>query len=108
MPKRFVQYVGPPDLHDAEVVDVEHRGDVARVTVRSYEGRRFVLEFSGVVTVEALRPVGMILYAVVEVAVPPPHRGFEFAAADEDAGSRLAIIGDGFVVRGDGMPPLWR
>jgi hypothetical protein len=40
----------------------------------------------------------------VEVAVPPPGRRFEFAPADEASGSQLAIVGDDFVVLGDGMP----
>src|SRR5688572_26922970 len=105
MTSRFVRYVGPPDVHDARVVALEHRGDRARVTIESYEGRQFALEFSGVAGVDTHQPIGMILYALVEVEASPPARRFEFVLADEESEARLAIEARGFTVVGDGMPP---
>ena len=106
MTAHSVRYVGPSDIHDARVVALEHYGDTARVTLASYEGRRFTIEFSGVNVVDAYRPIDMVLYALSEVdAAGPGRRRFDFTAADEDSVARLAVEATGFTVVGDGMPP---
>ena len=101
----FLRYLGPADLHDARVVSVDLRGNGARVTVESYEGRRFALEFSDVASVDARKPIGMVLYALMEVAASPPVRRFEFAASDEESGAGLIIEARDVAVVDDGTLP---
>ena len=88
------------------MVSIDHHDGEARVTVESYEGRLFALEFSEVTSVEARKPIGMVLYALVEVAASPPVRRFEFAASDEESGAQLIIEAREVAVVDDGtLPP---
>ena len=88
---RFVAYVGPPDLHDGQVVELAHNGDTLRVLVQGDGGRRMAVECLGVVDVQAVKPEGMTLYALVEMTAPPPLRRFVFANWDDDA-STLEVL----------------
>lgn len=78
--KVFVGYVGAPDIHDGEIIHLEHRGDKAIVVVKGgWLGNRITLEFEGVESVESEDPIGMILYSLSETKAPPPLRMFAFA-----------------------------
>lgn len=91
MPDDFVSYVGDPDLHDGEVVSVSRDGSDARVEVRGTSGRRYELAFAGAERVSQHRPVGMRLYALVEMRATPPLRRFVFANWDEEDNAALEV-----------------
>lgn len=88
----FVAYVGPPDIHDATVLRLTQKDDVATVYLRSSEGRPFTLEFSGITNIHAIRPEGMLLYALAEMRAESPLRRFVFANWDEEDKATLEII----------------
>lgn len=87
----FIGYVEGADYHDAVVLGIEKIGDVVRVRVRSYDGKVSVSEFSGVQTVRAKRPDGMLLYALSEMCGEPPLRSFVFTNWHEDDDASLEI-----------------
>jgi hypothetical protein len=92
----FRRYVGPADLHDAVVAAIGHNDDKLRVDVRTDQGRLLVLEFSGVTDVHAVRPVGMMLYALAEWKAEPPLRRFVFANWDDDDDATMVIVAQGY------------
>ena len=67
MGQRAVRYVGPDVLHDGHLVSVEQSGDTATVRVRTHGGETLALEFSGVQSLTAVRPEGMLLYGLAEL-----------------------------------------
>jgi hypothetical protein len=87
----FLNYVGPPDLHDGVVRAVERHGEDATVRVRGAEGREYRLVFRGVTAVRAHRGEGMTLYAVAELRAEGPARRFAFPNWDEADDARLEI-----------------
>ena len=93
------RYVGPSDVHDATVLRVKRDVATLVVTMRSYEGLEFDLQFHGVTDVESREPEGMIVYALSQygAAGPPPHR-FIFANWDEEDSSSLEVTAEGFDV----------
>ena len=105
MDQRAVRYVGPEGLHDGHLVSVERSGDTATVIVRTYEGETLRLEFSGVQTVTAVRPEGMLLYGLAEIDADGPLRQFMFAnwEAWDNAGLKIAAR-DFRVVPADDTP----
>jgi hypothetical protein len=86
-----VRYLGPADFHDGSIVSVERSADRVRVTVRGESGQRYSVTFSGVTDLHAVRPEGMLLYALSESPAEGPVRHFSFSNwRDEDA-ARLEI-----------------
>src|SRR4051812_26125209 len=84
MENAFIAYVGPPELHDGQIIRVESAQDTLTVFVEGDTGRRFALAFDGVIHQNIIAPEGMGLYALCEMRSPPPHRKFVFAGWEED------------------------
>ena len=101
MSDEFIAYVGPPDLHDGQIVQVISEPDTITVLVKSYEGRQFDIVFVGVTDHHATAPEGMTLSALVEMQCPAPQRKFVFANWDEDDTAELTIVAAGFKVVDD-------
>jgi hypothetical protein len=59
-------YLGKPDFHDGHVVAVSQAGDVVDVTVEGFRGKRYIVHFEGVSSIESESPEGMMLYALSE------------------------------------------
>jgi hypothetical protein len=95
----FVGYVGDRDFHDGSVVAVEHQGSTARVRVRGFSGKLFVVDFGGVRAVRANQAEGMVLYALSELRGEPPLRRFAFANWDDDSPAFLEVDAESFAVR---------
>ena len=91
MSEEFLAYLGPSDLHDGTILDVERRAGEARVLVRGASGREYVVRFAGVTGLEAHRPEGMLLYALVELRSAGPKRRFAFGNWDEADDARLEV-----------------
>jgi len=91
MGDRAIRYVGPEALHDGHVLSVERRGETATVRVVAPGGETFVLEFSGVQSLTAIHPEGMLLYGLAEVDTEGDSRQFMFANWEEwdDAGLEI-------------------
>ena len=94
----FVAYVGPPELHDGQVLTVVQNGDRVSVLVQSGGERRFAVDFEGVTDIRAIQPEGMTLYALVEMTAPSPLRRFVFANWDDEDASALEVIAREFQV----------
>jgi hypothetical protein len=58
------QFVGPADFHDGHVILVEQLENGAQVTVEGVSGKRYLVNFEGVIGVESESPEGMMLYGV--------------------------------------------
>jgi hypothetical protein len=98
MPGEFVAYVGNQDFHDGRIVFVEQLDAAVRVRVRGDSGKEYVVEFSGVASVRAKSPEGMMLYSLSELRAEPPLRRFSFANWDEASESLLEIDAKDFSV----------
>jgi len=59
----LIMYMGPSDPHDGRINKVTPRGDTVTVEVAGESGRSISLVFRGVIDVQAVEPVGMMLYA---------------------------------------------
>src|SRR5690348_440879 len=60
------RFVGHPDFHDGSVLAISRTGDKLHVTIRASGGRRYVVRFDGVSSIESESPEGMMLYALSE------------------------------------------
>jgi len=94
----FIAYVAPSDLHDGRINKVTPLGDTVTVEVAGESGRSISLVFRGVTDVQAVEPVGMILYALSEMRTTPPLRRFVFINWDEESSARLEILAEGLQV----------
>ena len=93
------QYVGPPDLHDGRVASVSHdtEAGVLVVRVEGAGGAAYDLRFDNVGSVTTKEPVGMMLYALVEVDVGTAHsKRFDFVNWDDDGDGRLSVTAESF------------
>jgi hypothetical protein len=88
----FVAYVGPPELHDGYIVEVQRQNEKARVVIRGASGRLFAVEFCGVQSVKAHRAEGMLLYSLSEMKAAAPLRRFVFVNWDEEDDASLEIV----------------
>ena len=61
-----IKYIGPRDFHNGFVRSVRRNGDEAAVTVEGDTGKRHIVNFNGVTSIEMSAPQGMELYAVSE------------------------------------------
>lgn len=82
----FIGYVGSPELHDAviERVDFQPERLVVGLRVRDRPGEAIRIEFARQSAVEQERPVGMVLYALAELASGNGRRRFSFVNWDEE------------------------
>jgi hypothetical protein len=94
----FVAYRGDADLHDGEVADVAREGDHARVVVKAENGRMLEVTFAGVATLTERNAVGMLLYALAEMAAEPLRR-FVFVPWDEESDAELEVLAESFGCR---------
>ncbi len=99
MGDQFVGYRGDRDLHDGVVVGVQRTGDVARVVVKTYDGRRLEVEFSGVESLEQRDAEGMRLYSLSEMTAASPLRRFVFTNWDDEADAQLEVLARDFACR---------
>lgn len=81
----FLGYVGPAEIHDAELVDVENSGERLTVRLRCHDGSALSLLFEGVARTGSNDPRGMILYSLSELRGAPPVRCFVFTNADDES-----------------------
>ncbi len=88
----FVEYYGDPDFHDGVIVSVVSKRDDVRVGIKGASGRDYDLLFRDVESVEANRPVGMMLYALSLMKTPGPMRRFAFANWDDGDDACLEIV----------------
>jgi hypothetical protein len=97
----FVAYRGNADFHDGTILDVHQEGSFSRVRVRGASKKVYIVEFSGVRSVDASRPGGMLLYSLSELVGEPPLRRFVFVNWDGEDAAALAIDAHEFVVRAE-------
>ena len=93
-----LRHLGPADIHDGSVIDVDHKGDEALVTVQGASGELYRIAFSGVQSVIANRAVGMTLYAFSELAAEGSGRRFTFTNWDDEDDAKLDIIAQNFSI----------
>jgi hypothetical protein len=96
----FIGYVGPPELHDGSIVQVQESSQGIKVSVQGDDGKPFVIVFSGVRNTSSNRPEGMILYGLAEMKEEGPGRKFVFLNWDEKDAAKLEIIATDFAVVG--------
>lgn len=94
----FIGYVGPPELHDGSIVQVQESSEGVKVSVQGDDGKPFVVAFSGVRSTSSNRPEGMILYGLAEMKEEGPCRKFIFLNWDEKDEAKLEIIATDFAV----------
>jgi hypothetical protein len=61
-----LRYVGHSDFHDGSILAVSRTENKMHVTIEGSSGKRYVVEFDGVSSVESESPEGMMLYALSE------------------------------------------
>ena len=77
---KFVAYAGSYDLHDGQVREVVQSEDQVTVYVEGGIGHQIRLLFTGVSELKAIKPVGMVLYALCEMSAELPLRRFVFSS----------------------------
>ena len=75
----FIAYRGPRTIHDSKVTSVSRQHSDALVELETIEGKRIGLRFTGVETMSAVDPVGMLVYSLSELRPPPNSRSRRFA-----------------------------
>ncbi|HMA38270.1 MAG TPA: hypothetical protein VKY74_27735 [Chloroflexia bacterium] len=95
---KLVAYLGPANIHDGVVVAMQRQNGLMQVTIRGVDGQEIIIEFSGVESVTAHRAEGMMVYALAEMASPPPARRFVFVNWDDEDEARLEIAARAFQV----------
>ncbi len=89
------QNVGPPDLHDATVLEINARlaavGEV-EVIAQAYEGARYMLAFRGVTSLVANSAAGMFLYGLVRYDLPEGGASYVFVNWDDDDPAKLEVV----------------
>jgi hypothetical protein len=96
MTKKTGTYVGPPDLHDAVIVRAAREGAVARVELRSCEGRAITLQFSGVSEFLCRGELAShMIYALWETMGANASRRFVFVPWEDDEKPKLEIVARG-------------
>ena len=89
-----VRHVGPPDFHDGIIERVERSVDRVQVTVRGESGRRYSVTFAGASEVCAVRPEGMLLYALSALPSDDGVRRFRFTNWDDEDEAKLEIVAE--------------
>jgi hypothetical protein len=97
----FVAYRGNADFHDGTLLNFHHQGSIIRARVCGASKKVYIVEFTGVRTVWANRPEGMLLYALTELLGEAPLRRFVFVSWHEDDAAALEIGAEGFMVQAE-------
>ena len=99
------RYIGDPDFHDGYVRGVSWNDDKMVVAVVGYSGKRYIVAFDGVLSVESYLPMDMMLYALSEIdAEIPSLRRYDFINwyCDEpdqiESKAHLRIMANSFTV----------
>jgi hypothetical protein len=95
------QYVGPPDLHDGQILEVSAELgelDEVRVLAQGAEGNRYTLTFRGVVSLTAIRPIGMLLYGLAKWERLEGPASYKFVNWEDEDDAALSLISEGFDV----------
>ena len=95
----FIGYIDKPDVHDGFVLQVQDNGGTARILVRAYDGQLYAFEFDGVKSITSLKPEGMMLYSLSEMAAPQPFRRFVFVNWEDDSENALEVMAQQMRVR---------
>lgn len=93
-----IRHVGPCEIHDAHVIEVLQQDSRVEVRLKDASGTEFTIAFEGVEAIAAVRPVGMMVYSLLEMGSAPPLRRFVFANWDEESEASLEIVAAGFGV----------
>ena len=93
-PVKDTKYIGPVDIHDGAIVDMQCLDDSLEVQIRSCEGRLFRVVFDRVAEIEDNRAVGMMLYALIERESEGSRRTFVFANWDDDDDASLQVVAE--------------
>ena len=94
----FVGYIGDADFHDGHVIGVEQHSSTVNVRVRGASGQVYLVEFTGVLTMRAARPEGMMLYALSEFSGKLPMRRFVFVNWDDDSEAYLEVDAEAITI----------
>jgi len=89
----FVGWVGPPQIHDGVIEQVDSGPDLVVVSLRADGGRGPVLrvEFDEPGAVDQNRAIGMTLYGLAEVTSETERRRFSFVNWEETDDARLEL-----------------
>jgi hypothetical protein len=91
MTDEFVAYVGDASIHDGVVRSLFADEQTVVVIVGNSDGNDVTVTFAGITGVEAIDPVGMVLYALVEMVANDPQRRFVFQPSDEESNAKLEV-----------------
>ncbi len=94
----FIAYIGDPDIHDGHIINVEQRGQEARIRIEGGNGRHLTFEFHGVTWTKLHRAEGMMLYGLAEFQGDVPVRHFVFVNWDEEDEAFLEIEAEEFSI----------
>ncbi|BFT74055.1 hypothetical protein [Paenibacillus sp. P36] len=94
----FLTYIGDYRIHDSKIEGIFWEDTTLTVTLKSYEGGTIVIKFIRLQTVNANRPLGMILYAISELVKNGPYRKFRFANWRDEDDAFLEIISEGIEI----------
>ena len=94
----FIGYIGDPDIHDGHIRALEFSSQKTKVTIESYIGKSFTIEFHDVAWLKSEHPIGMMLYALAEWRGEGKSRRFIFANWDEEDDAYLEIGAAGFEI----------
>jgi hypothetical protein len=89
-------YIGPADLHDGRITDVQKTGNTVQVSVQTYEKKMILFTFYGVGEIHEEAAVGMLLYGLLESEGEHPFRLFTFSNWDEDDKAMLEISAESY------------
>jgi hypothetical protein len=88
----FLAYVGPPELHDAEILRVQRADEDLVVDLQTVEGQRIRVRFLSVTYVRDQSSLGMTIYSLSEMKHSSPGRSFVFANWDETSQDTLEVV----------------
>ncbi len=96
---RFVGQVGDPDIHDGKILSFVHNGSTAEVVIRGGSAQRMIaFNFTGVLPVMAVRPFGMLPYAMSEFRADFPLRPFVLSNGEDEDHACLELKAEDFSV----------
>ena len=97
MENEFLGHVGGADIHDGRIINVEHQGEKAIVTIKTVSEQIKIIQLDGVKTVKSNKPIGMLLYSMAEMK-HPDNRLFVFTNWEEEDEAFLEITAESFRV----------
>ena len=89
-------YVGGPELHDAEIIQVDNLGENFRVVLKGENNDKLLVSFTGVKALFSNKPEGMTLYGMAELKSEAGSRRFVFVNWDEEDDAKLEVSAAGY------------